>query len=445
MTTITNNPSSGSGNTQGPGALIIDGRLSDVAPSIADPTRDLQLPVLHLATWGNVASSDELLRAVIAMQSHFEIQDVMASYGSAARSSVARQQGNQAAINDLERIFAGSAPFTGTGGARRYEPGRLISEAGKCTKTLAGSPLIASPPGTRCALDRSVELFRVLEAQFHREPRLTETRDFRTPWFGVRDQRDLGGCVGFAVADLIHRQRAQSFELPSARFIWQGAKELDAEGRPSTMIAGAGTSLRAALHLVRDFGFALEAELPSTNNSLYPGSVDAFYEILESRRVHEVVNLGNDIKTRVAWLSLGLPIVCAIVAGESFLRATGPNATLAPEAPGRQRFIHAVTIMGYRVGAMSRDGEWVTERRALSEIVAEADGHSDSGPRALPVQYLVRNCAGDTWGDRGYAWIDHAQLRERAIESFGVLLPGDWDRIRKQAGPLIEAHAARRS
>jgi hypothetical protein len=445
MTTITNNPSSGSGKTQGPGALIIDGRLSDVAPSIADPTRDLQLPVLHLATWEKVAKSDEVLRAVIALQSHFEIQDVMDAYGSGARSSVARQQGNQAAIDELARIFAGCAPFTGTGGARRYDPARLISEAGKCTKALAASPLVASPTGTKCALDRSVELFRLLEAQFHREPQLADTRDFRTPWFQVRDQRDLGGCVGFAVADLIYRQRAQFFELPSARFIWQGAKELDAEGRPSTMIAGAGTSLRAALHLVRDYGFALEAELPSNTNSLYPGSVDAFYDILGARRPEEVVNLGSDIKTRVAWLSLGLPIVCAIVAGESFLRAEGTNATIAPEAPGRQRFIHAVTIMGYRVGAVSKDGEWVTEQRSLSEIVAEADRHSGSGRPEVPVQYLVRNCAGDTWGDRGYAWIDHAQLRERAIESFGVLLPGDWDRIRKQAGPLIEAYAARRS
>jgi hypothetical protein len=251
--------------------------------------------------------------------------------------------------------------------------------------------------------------------------------------------------VGFAVADLIYRQRAHFFELPSARFIWQGAKELDAEGRPSTMIAGAGTSLRAALHLVRDYGFALEAELPSNSNSLYPGSVDAFYETLKARRMDEVVNLGSDIKTRLAWLSLDLPIVCAIVAGESFLRATGPNATIAAEVPGRQRFIHAVTIMGYRVGAVSKNGDWATESQSLSEIVAAADRHSGTGPADLPVQYLIRNCAGDGWGDRGYAWIDHAQLRERAIESFGVLLPGDWDRIRKQAGPLRERHTAQRS
>jgi hypothetical protein len=74
--------------------------------------------------------------------------------------------------------------------------------------------------------------------------------NLRTPWFTAGNQGKQASCVGHAVADLIELQRRSSFDPPSARYLWQAAKEMDGDERPTTMIAAAGTILRDALALV---------------------------------------------------------------------------------------------------------------------------------------------------------------------------------------------------
>jgi hypothetical protein len=285
-------------------------------------------------------------------------------------------------------------------------------------------------PGTRHDLAATIatgaDVARFLRRQFLEN---TEREiDLRTGWFGIRDQRNAAGCVGWAVADLLWRQRNKWVDIPSARFIWQAAKELDAEPRPTTMIAGAGTSLRAALRLVKRYGFALESELPSDSDAPYNGSLDTFYETIGTRKVSAFINLGNDVKNRIAWLSLNRPIVCTLRVGRNFVNACGPDVIIEPFDPqdptrfaSDDGFSHAVVIVGYQF-----------EGDDLLDAVARLDAQEDPDPGKVdtrptderfedfPLYYLVRNSAGASWGDRGYARIRHVDFFQLISEEYGV-------------------------
>jgi hypothetical protein len=256
---------------------------------------------------------------------------------------------------------------------------------------------------------------------------LKKTIDLRAPWFRVRDQGSIAGCVGFAVADLLQLQSNERLSLPSARFIWQAAKELDGETMPTTMIAGAGTSLRAGLEVVQKYGFALESELPSDGNALYNGSLSAFYSLIGTRHAERFINLGNDIKNRLAWLSLGRPIVCAVQVGRNFLNAAGPDVVIDPDDPrSGDCFSHAVVIVGYRFKPESKK---LPDKQPLQVTIADLDRRdTKSKPNQpedrpydeLPIQYLIRNNAGPKWGDQGYAWVRHVDFFRLFLEEYGV-------------------------
>ena len=171
--------------------------------------------------------------------------------------------------------------------------------------------------------------------------------NLRTPWFTAGNQGKQASCVGHAVADLIELQRRSSFDPPSARFIWQAAKEMDGDERPTTMIAAAGTSLRAALAVVKHYGYATESQLPTASSDLYYGDLDDFYAALARRKAEYIVNLGGGAKSWLAWLQGGRPIVMSMKVGDRFL-ATGKGQLIAAEDPKKDWFTHALLLVGYR-------------------------------------------------------------------------------------------------
>jgi hypothetical protein len=423
MTTIDNNPGGGGGNDQGPGATLVGSRLSDVAPSVHDPARDLKLPVLHLKDWDVLKNDRKTIAAVIAAQGFQEAEWVMDH--DDGRCAAKQKAPTKDALDRLRRAFAD------------VPPDQLLQRASRL-----GDEVDALPGGDRKgngkgALVQSTQVFLALRDRFRDlRPENNSALDLRAPWFDVRDQKAAAGCVGWALADLLWRQSQGRLDVPSARFIWQGAKEMDGEKRPTTMIAGAGTSLRAALRLVKTFGYALESEISSESDAPFRGSIDGFYKTLRPRRIHNFINFGNDVKTRVAWLSLGRPLVCSLRAGQNFVSAIGRDAVAAGDDPNSpDLFGHCVTVMGYRVGL--HDGtKFIPDARPLSKLVEvvedveeresrdRARGRDARGvepkPNDFPVQYLVRNSAGAGWGDRGYAWMDHADFRRQVRETYGV-------------------------
>ena len=404
MTTQPNPPGT-SQPTNNTGPIVIEGRLSDLAASENDLLTDLVLPPLRVQDWPAVRRDQGLFRATIALQG-LRLQSPPPPVPGTR--SIARQRRFQRpSMEPLERAYAALGDTGHSDDTLRF--------AAVLRPALEALPV----PSFIETLDQSMAIATFLYDRFATEPIVSQNLD--APWFQIRDQRNTGGCVGFALADLLQRQRGQMFEVPSARFIWQAAKELDGERRPTTMIAGAGTSLRAGLDVLRKYGCASEAELPSDGSHLFHGGLEDFYRVIKKRKIHRFVNLGRDIKYRLAWLNMGRPIVCAMIAGNNFLRP-GAGAEVAfddPTLPGS--FGHAVVIAGYRVV-----GQGVNIREVITALDEVARRRPARPPRTrppasdLPVQYLIRNAAGPGWGDRGYAWINHVDTLHTLTEDYGI-------------------------
>ena len=82
-------------------------------------------------------------------------------------------------------------------------------------------------------------------------------------------RRTPGSCVGWATADgvaryhMVQAGRIGQDTLLSPRHVWMASKETDTiTSRPESFIEGAGTTLKAALDVVRKHGVALMDDLP---------------------------------------------------------------------------------------------------------------------------------------------------------------------------------------
>src|SRR4051812_39790810 len=93
--------------------------------------------------------------------------------------------------------------------------------------------------------------------------------DLRAAWWAIGDQEATGSCVGWGSTDGVARYHfvkagrlAQGVKL-SPRYTWMASKETDTlTARPETFIEGAGTTLKAAVDILRKFGAAPESLLP---------------------------------------------------------------------------------------------------------------------------------------------------------------------------------------
>jgi hypothetical protein len=416
-----------------------ESRLSDVVKSVHHTPLDLTMPALTLAEWDTLGTASKDVASIVAAQSAL----LTAQNGHNPAQAVQYSSPDLPAVAKLHKLFGNrlnASNILATAKAKANELDELLREARTKRKTnakaktaVAGVPKnegwnydLASPRDLAETIAAGADVARFLRKRYLANSE--REIDLRTGWYGIRDQRKAAGCVGWAVADLLWRQRNKRVDVPSARFIWQAAKELDAEKRPTTMIAGAGTSLRAALRLVKLHGFALESELPSDSDAPYNGSLDTFYETIGTRKVSAFINLGNDVKNRLAWLSLGRPIVCTLRVGRNFVDVAGPDVIVEPFNPKDPTafaqddgFSHAVVIVGYQF-----------EGKDLRGAVAALDAKEDPDPRKIdkrpadvrfkefPLTYLVRNSAGITWGDRGYARIRHVDFFHLFNEEYGV-------------------------
>ena len=419
MTTRLPQPPPPRGPKGGIGASVISDRLIDLTRSVPDPAVDLRLPELTSDEWAAVGKDPSKVITRILRQLQLDnLQELPASVLSLSQGFAAQKAPDETLNARLGEVFA--TLFSGDGADRAVQYSEHLDRAAE--------DQLASPElkQTKAAIDESALLFIALQSWYEALP---PSVDLRAAWFAARDQKNSAGCVGFAVADLLWRQRVARLEIPSARFLWQGAKEMDGENRPTTMIAGAGTSLRAALSLAKEYGFALEAELPSKSNALYAGGADAFYEGIKDRRIRDFVDLGGDVKNWLAWLGSGRPFVCALTAGREFLRTMGRDSVIPAEDPNAaDRFSHAVLVLGYRL-----DDSEASETGRIQSLVRSLEKGGDkanSQKRAdFPLQYLIRNSSGPSWGDEGHAWIDHLTFLHQATEFYGVVTSAD-DRTR---------------
>lgn len=218
-------------------------------------------------------------------------------------------------------------------------------------------------------------------------------------WWKINDQGSTGSCVGWAAVDSVMRWHfvkkgmLPPNELLSIRFVWMAAKETDEFNEsPSTMIETAGTSLKAALDVARQYGCVLARDLPFESNMLYPGEERDFYALASRFRIVNYFNLiegaSNKIRNWKEWLANGNgPILTRLNVDETWDKAKQNNGLLDVYKPNTVRGGHAIAIVGY------------TRENRL----------------------IIRNSWGeDSFGDKGYAFASEAYAEQAFTDAYGI-------------------------
>jgi C1A family cysteine protease len=221
--------------------------------------------------------------------------------------------------------------------------------------------------------------------------------DLRSAWWDIGNQENTGSCVGWGSTDGVARymfveagRLAQNAKL-SPRFTWMASKETDQfTTRPETMIEGAGTSLKAAVDILRKYGAVPETQLPfHIATAMYTGNEDTFFAIAATRKIASYFNLQRNLPNWRAWLATHGPILVGLNVDHTWDNATATGGNLDTFQPNTVRGGHAVALVGYR-----------------------ADG-----------RFIVRNSWGTSWGDHGFGYPSEAYINAGFYaESYGVTL-----------------------
>lgn len=219
--------------------------------------------------------------------------------------------------------------------------------------------------------------------------------DLRKPWWNIGNQERTGSCVGWAVADGIaryHMVAAGKIAQPgllSPRHVWMASKETDEyTTRPQTYIEEAGTSLKAAVDVLRNYGAVPESLLPfHIETNMYAGSENAFYATAATRRIAAYFNLQRNLTNWRNWLVAHGPVLVGLNVDETWDKAAETHGKLDVFHANTVRGGHAVCVVGY-----TRDN-----------------------------RFIIRNSWGTAWGDNGFAYASEAYINAAFFnESYGV-------------------------
>ena len=222
--------------------------------------------------------------------------------------------------------------------------------------------------------------------------------DLRADWWTINDQRDTGSCVGWALADSVlrwHFVRTEKIDktyLLSPRFLWMAAKETDEfTKRPESFIESAGTSLKAALRVARNFGCIADTFLPFDSGQLYRGTSTSFYILAARYRILMYIRL-QTLKEWQKWLAQkdNGPVLVRVEVDRTWHESPGGRLEHYDPLPAGHRNGggHAAAIVGY----------------------------TESG------DFIFRNSWGTAWGDQGYAVASRHYANKAVTEAFGIVV-----------------------
>jgi len=219
--------------------------------------------------------------------------------------------------------------------------------------------------------------------------------DLRAPWWTIGNQEQTGSCVGWASTDGVARYhmvkagRLPQSQMLSPRCTWMASKETDTlVSKPETFIEEAGTMLKAAMDILRNYGAVTEPLLPfHIQTMMYSGSESAFYATAAQRKIASYFNLGKDVNQWRTWLASHGPILAGLSVDASWDAATAHQGKIDNFQPNTVRGGHAVCIVGYT-----------------------ADH-----------RFIVRNSWSTSWGDQGFGYPSEAYIAAGFFnESYGV-------------------------
>jgi C1A family cysteine protease len=223
--------------------------------------------------------------------------------------------------------------------------------------------------------------------------------DLRDSWWKIANQGSSGSCVGWATADgvlrwhFVKNKKLKPAEQLSVRFIWMSAKETDDyHNRPTSFIEQAGTSLKSALDIARNYGCTLAKDLPYDSGKLYQGTEDELYAKASQFKISSYYNLIKKQTDRLAtwrqWLGFGGgPILACLDVDNAFSQAAATKGHLETYDKKNLGRAHAVAIVGY-----TQD------------------------------YFIIRNSYGKEWGDKGFAYASNAYAKAAFSEAYGIAL-----------------------
>jgi hypothetical protein len=226
---------------------------------------------------------------------------------------------------------------------------------------------------------------------------LPPSKDMRELWWKINDQGSTGACVGWATADGVVRWHfvkaglVPQNKLLSPRFVWMASKETDEfTSQPTTFIEDEGTSLKAALDIVRKYGEVLEEVLPFKTGKLYPNPAKTFYALAARLKIASYFNLGGGNQPGAlgnwrTWLATHGPIITRLDVDATWDGASATGGRLDLYQPATTRGGHAVTIVGYTLD-----------------------------------RFIIRNSWGTTWGDAGFGYASFGYAQAAFTEAYGV-------------------------
>jgi hypothetical protein len=229
-----------------------------------------------------------------------------------------------------------------------------------------------------------------------RRPSIPASKDLREAWWRIGDQGSTGSCVGWATADSVLRWqfvkagRLEKNERFAPRFIWMASKETDQfRNRPTTFIESAGTTLKGALDVARNYGAVREATLAFESGKLFPGEEQTFYARAARNKISAYFNLSlkrpSDIDEWRRWLAMEGPIVTRLDVDRTWDDASQNGGNLDAYRPETAHGGHAVALVGY-----------------------------------TPDRFIVRNSWGRGWGDSGFGYASLAYAQDAFTEAYGV-------------------------
>ena len=189
----------------------------------------------------------------------------------------------------------------------------------------------------------------------------------------------------------VNANRLAKTDKLSPRFTWMASKETDTlTSRPETMIEGAGTTLKAAVDILRSFGAAPEPLLPFTiATAMYTGDENTFFATAATRKIAAYFNLLRVLPNWRAWLNQHGPILVGLNVDHTWDNATATGGNLDTFQPNTVRGGHAVAVVGYT-----------------------ATG-----------RFILRNSWGTSWGDKGFGYASEGYINAGFYnESYGVTL-----------------------
>lgn len=219
--------------------------------------------------------------------------------------------------------------------------------------------------------------------------------DRREAWWNIGDQEHTGSCVGWASTDgvtryhMVKADRLGQGDRLSPRMTWMGSKETDEYvNRPETFIEGAGTSLKAAMDILKKYGSVPDALLPfHVNTAMYLGDEDAFFATASTRRIAAYFNLRKDLNQWRSWLATHGPLMAGLNVDATWDNATATHGNLDAFQPNTVRGGHAICVVGY-----TQQG-----------------------------RFIICNSWGTGWGDNGFGYASAAYIQGAFFnESYGI-------------------------